>query len=93
MIKSFIGSEAEKIWKGIISKKIDQSIQNVIRRKLVMIDSAEKIETLRFPPGNHLEFLKGDRKGQFSIRVNNKYRICFNWHDGNALNVEVVDYH
>ncbi len=93
MIKSFSSTETEKIWKGEFSKKIPTEIQRQIRKKLRMINNAEVLEDLRVPPGNKLESLKGDRKGQYSIRVNDQWRICFNWISENATNVEVVDYH
>ena len=93
VIKSFSSTETEKIWKGEFSKKIPTEIQRQIRKKLRMINNAEVLEDLRVPPGNKLEPLKGDRKGQYSIRVNDQWRICFNWISENAISVEVVDYH
>ncbi len=93
MIKSFSSTETEKIWKGEFSKKIPTEIQRQIRKKLRMINNAEVLDDLRVPPGNKLESLKGDRKGQYSIRVNDQWRICFNWISENAIRVEVVDYH
>ena len=93
MIKGFGDKESEKIWNGIRSKKLPSEIQNVARRKLRMINNAQDINDLRVPPANRLEKLKGDRKGQYSIRINNQWRICFTWDDGDAYDVEIVDYH
>ena len=93
MIKSFNSIETEKIWKGEFSKKIPTKIQRQIRKKLRMINNANALEDLRVPPGKKLEPLKGDRKGQYSIRVNDQWRICFSWISENATGVEVVDYH
>jgi proteic killer suppression protein len=85
--------ETEKVWQGKYSKKFPAELQELMRRKLIMLDAAETLETLKVPPGNHLEELKGGRKGQYSIRVNDRYRVCFKWREGNAHNVEIVDYH
>ena len=93
MILSFSDSEAEKIWSGQTSKKLPQEIQIKARMKLRMLDAAVKIEDLRVPPGNRLHRLEGDRTGQYSISINMQYRICFKWSDGNAQEVEIVDYH
>jgi proteic killer suppression protein len=93
MIKSFRCQETEIIFNGSQSKKFPADIQVRAERKLRMIDSSEKLDDLRMPPGNHLESLFGDRKGQWSIKINDKYRICFEWRDGEAKNVEIVDYH
>ena len=92
MIKSFRSRETEKIWSGIRSKRLPQSIQQIARRKLRMLNNARSINDLRVPPANRLEALRGNRKGQHSIRINDQWRICFVWMDGNALNVEIVDY-
>ena len=70
-----------------------QTIQQLARRKLVILDSATDLNTLRVPPGNRLEALKGDRKGQHSIRINDQWRICFKWKTGDAYDVEIADYH
>jgi proteic killer suppression protein len=70
-----------------------QAIENVARRKLNMVHAAARLEDLRVPPGNRLEKLGGDRKSQHSIRVNDQYRVCFEWRDGDAYDVEIVDYH
>ncbi|MCD7779881.1 MAG: type II toxin-antitoxin system RelE/ParE family toxin [Candidatus Gastranaerophilales bacterium] len=93
MIKSFSCKETEKIYNGKFSKKLPCEIQSRALVKLHSIDVSEDINDLRTPPSNHLEILSGDRKGQYSIKINNQYRICFNWVDSNALNVEITDYH
>lgn len=93
MIKSFKCKETEKIYRRKISKKFPFEIQKVAIRKLWMINAATEIDTLKIPPANRLELLKGKRKGQYSIRINNQWRICFKWVTGNALDVEIIDYH
>ncbi|HLR31554.1 MAG TPA: type II toxin-antitoxin system RelE/ParE family toxin [Fodinibius sp.] len=93
MIKSFKDSETEKDFNRIYSKKLPETIQQLSLRKLRMIDAAADINDLRVPPGNRLEALGGDRKGQHSIRINNQWRICFTWSQGDAYDVEIVDYH
>jgi proteic killer suppression protein len=93
MIKSFKCQETEIIFSGSPSRKFPADIQSRAERKLRMIDSSEKLDDLRVPPGNHLESLSGDRKGQWSVKINDKYRICFEWHDGDARNAEIIDYH
>ena len=93
MIKNFKCKETEKLFTGKVIKKLPNNLQRITLRKLKMIDAATMLDTLRVPPGNRLESLKGDRKGQHSIRINNQWRICFTWNEGNALEVEIVDYH
>lgn len=93
MIKNFRSGETEKIWNGVRSKRLPQSIQQIARRKLRMLNNARSLNDLRVPPANRLEALKGSRSGQHSIRVNDQWRICFVWLDGDAVNVEIVDYH
>ena len=93
MIKSFADKETEKIYNQTFSKKLPSDIQKVALRKLIMIDNAGCLEDLRVPPANHLEQLSGDRKGQYSIRINDQYRICFREKDKDYFNVEIVDYH
>lgn len=94
MIKSFADKETEKVYKQIFSKKLPHDIQRVALRKLIMIDNARCLEDLRVPPANHLEALRGDREGQYSIRINDQYRICFTIEDTNDIfDVEIVDYH
>ena len=93
MIKSFKDKEASKIFERIGSKKYSQSIQRTALRKLVMIHAAVDIHDLRVPPGNRLEKLKGERNEQYSIRINDQWRICFRWESGHAHDLEIVDYH
>lgn len=93
MIQSFKCKETEKIWNQEYSKKFSEDIQRVALRKLFMIQRAKELKDLMAPPANRLEKLKGDRKNQYSIRINDQYRICFQWEDSNAYNVEIVDYH
>lgn len=93
MIKSFTDSETEKIYHQTFSKKLPQSIQRIALRKLIMIDNAQSLEDLSVPPANHLEKLYGDRDGQYSIRINDQYRICFRPNGNNFYEVEIVDYH
>ena len=93
MIKSFKCKKTKKIFEQTIIKKFPSEIQERALNKLEMINTAKTVDDLRIPPSNHLEQLTGDRKGQYSIRVNNKYRICFEWTRGSAENVELVDYH
>lgn len=93
MIKSFKSKEAEKLFHGWFSSKLPQAIQRSTAIKLELIHAATMIETLRIPPSNHLEELKGERKGQHSIRINKQWRICFTWKGSDAYDVEIVDYH
>jgi proteic killer suppression protein len=93
VIRNFADKEAEKVWAGTSSRRLPANIQTVARRKLRMLNSASSLEDLRISPANRLEALKGDRKGQHSIRINDQWRICFRWHENDALNVEIVDYH
>ncbi len=93
MIRGFKGKEAEKIWRGTLSRHLPHTIQSIARRKLRMLNNAKTLEDLRIPPANHLEALKGRRKGQHSIRINDQWRICFVWNKGDAEAVEIVDYH
>jgi len=93
VIKSFKDKETKRISDGEYSKNFPPEIQQRARRKIDMLDWANKLSDLRVPPSNHLEQLSGDRKGQWSIRVNDKYRICFKWKGYYADNVELVDYH
>ncbi len=93
MIKSFSCKETEKIFEGVRSKKLPLDIQKIARRKLVFMNEALSLSDISSVPANRLEKLKGDRKGQYSIRINNQWRICFDW-DKNELNhVEIIDYH
>lgn len=93
MIKTFTDKEAEKIYYQKFSKKLPQSIQRIALRKLIMINNAQRLEDLRVPPANHLEKLDGNREGQYSIRINDQYRICFQYDGTNFYDVEIVDYH
>jgi proteic killer suppression protein len=93
VIESFSSKETEKIFLGQFSKKLPLDIQRIARRKLIYLDSAEDLNDLQAPPGNRLEKLKGDRAGQYSIRINDQWRICFEWIGDKARNVEIVDYH
>ena len=93
MIVSFKCRETEKIWNQEYSKRFPKTIQRTALRKLFMLHKAIDVEDLRIPPSNMMEKLTGDRQGQFSIRINKQWRICFHWIDENAHNVEIVDYH
>lgn len=93
MIRSFRCRETEKIFRREFSRKFPRDIQERAFMKLNAIDSAVHIHDLRLPPSNRLEALKGNRKGQWSIRINDQWRICFEWIRGNAQNVEIADYH
>jgi proteic killer suppression protein len=92
MIKTFHCADTEALFQGRRSRRFN-AIQAQAERKLEMIDAATSIEDLRSPPGNRLEKLSGDREGQWSIRINSQWRICFAWRDGAAFEVEIVDYH
>ena len=93
MIESFASDETKKIFLGIASTRLPKDIKRTARRKLIYLDDAEDLRDLLAPPGNHLEKLKGKRSGQYSIRINDQWRICFQWVDNQARNVEIVDYH
>ncbi len=93
MIMTFADKETEKIYNQEYSKALPANMQRLALRKLIMLDNALDLNDLRVPPGNHLEALYGDREGQHSIRINDKYRICFSFDDGNVYDVEIVDYH
>ncbi|MEW6668587.1 MAG: type II toxin-antitoxin system RelE/ParE family toxin [Thermodesulfobacteriota bacterium] len=93
MIKTFGCKETERIFKGFFSRKFPSGIQRVAMRKLTQVHGAASLTFLRVPPHNHLEKLSGDRRGQWSIRVNDQWRICFAWRDGHAYDVEITDYH
>ena len=93
MIRSFKSKETEKIFTRLRSRKLPQDIQQVSYRKLRMLNNAINLNDLRIPPAKRLEKLSGDRKGQYSIRVNDQRRICFKWRDGDVHNVEIIDYH
>lgn len=93
MITSFHDSATQAVWEGRFSKKLPTQIQAVARRKLRMVNAARRLDDLRIPPANRLEALAKDRAGQHSIRINDQWRICFVWRDGNADRVEICDYH
>ena len=93
MIKSFLDREAEKIYHQEYSKKIPAAMQKIALRKLMMLYNAQCLNDLRVPPGNRLEPLAGERKGQYSIRINDQYRICFRMIKDRVYQVEIVDYH
>lgn len=93
MIESFASKETEKIFLGQVSRQLPSDIQKTARRKLLYLHEAEDVQDLRAPPGNRLEKLSGDRAGQYSIRINDQWRICFNWVADTAQDVEIVDYH
>jgi toxin HigB-1 len=93
MIIEFNDKESEKIWNGVQSKKLPFEIQNIARRKLRMLNNAQNINDLKIPPANRLEKLKGNLEGYYSIRINNQWRIIFEWKDENAHKVKIIDYH
>jgi proteic killer suppression protein len=93
VIQNFKDKEAQKIFERQRSRKLPPDIQQVALRKLRMLNNAVTLQDLRIPPANRLERLVGDREGQYSIRINDQWRICFVWQDNNALDVEIVDYH
>ena len=93
MIRSFASEETEKIFRRRVSRKLPRDIQQVALRKLRMLNRAVTINDLRVPPANRLEKLHGGRAGQYSIRINDQWRICFAWRDGDSFEVEIVDYH
>lgn len=93
MILSFSDSTTQKVWDRIPQKKFSPQLQRIALRRLLILDAAEDLNDLKIPPGNRLEQLSGKRKGQHSIRVNNQWRICFNWTPVGPENVELVDYH
>ena len=93
MILSFADKETERIWNGEVSRRLPIEIQSIARRKLRMINNARRLDDIRVPPANRLEALKGDMKGQHSIRVNDQWRICFRWRNAGVNDVQIVDYH
>jgi proteic killer suppression protein len=93
MIRSIQDKETKRIWSGEGSTRLPQDIQRIARRKLRMINNAQNLNDLRIPPANRLEKLKGKRHLQYSIRINDQWRICFEWGEGDAHNVEIIDYH
>ena len=93
VIRSFHDEESEKVFLRVRSRRLPFNVQRSAQRKLVMLEAAETLQDLRVPPGNRLEMLSGLRAGQYSIRVNNQWRVCFRWADGDAYEVEITDYH
>lgn len=93
VIKDFADKATEQLWHRLRVRTMSAALQKQARRKLVMIHSAENLQDLRSPPGNRLEALSGDREGQHSVRINDQFRVCFRWQDGDAYEVEVTDYH
>ena len=93
MIRSFRDKETEKIFDREYSKRFPQVVQSMMYRKLLLLHAAIDLNDLRIPPGNRLEKLKGNRDGQYSIRINDQWRICFIWDHGQVIHVEIVDYH
>ena len=93
MIRSFKDKETEKVFALQRSRKLPHDIQQVALRKLRMLNNARVLDELRIPPANRLEKLSGDRSGQCSVRINDQWRICFEWHEGDIFKVEITDYH
>ena len=93
MIRSFRCNETEKIFSRQVSRRLPRDIQQIALRKLRMLNRAVTLQDLRVPPANRLEKLRGDRAGEYSIRINDQWRICFEWREGDAHNVEITDYH
>jgi proteic killer suppression protein len=93
VIQSFADAETQRVYSGFVSRRLPQNLQSIMHRKLVMLNAAAKLEDLRVPPANRLEALKGDRKGQHSIRVNQQWRLCFRWTERGPAEVKIVDYH
>jgi proteic killer suppression protein len=93
MIASFRDAETEKLWRSGKNRRLPADLQRRAFKRLAVLNAAVALDNLRVPPGNQLEALRGDRRGQHSIRINDQYRVCFLWRDGNAFDVEIVDYH
>ncbi len=93
MIKSFRDKETAQLFARQFSRRFPANLHRVAWSKLAILDAAERLEDLRIPPGNRLEKLTGDREGQYSIRINQRYRVCFEWRAGDAYEVEITDYH
>jgi proteic killer suppression protein len=93
MIRSFKSRETERLFRRQFSRRIPADLHSSALRKLRMLDAAVSLDDLRSPPANRLEALRGDRKGQHSIRINGQWRVCFVWKEGHAVDVEIVDYH
>lgn len=93
MLRSFRNKDTEHVWMRQRLRTLDEGTQRMALRKLLILDAADALSDLRVPPGNRLEKLRGDRAGQYSIRINQQWRICFRWTDGGPEDVEIVDYH
>jgi proteic killer suppression protein len=93
LIKGFADTETEKPFAGSASRHLPPDIQRTARRKLLQLDASDRLDIMRLPPGNRLEALKGSRRGQHSIRINDQWRLCFRWAGEDAHEVEIVDYH
>jgi proteic killer suppression protein len=93
MIRSFRNRETERVYQRETSRRFSAPVVAAALRKLLILDGAESLQDLRVPPGNRLEALQGDRQGQLSIRINDQWRICFRWSEGDAYDVEITDYH
>jgi len=93
MIRSFRDQETERVFRREGSRRLPPALLRHAQRKLAILDGAETLQDLRVPPGNRLERLKGNREGRYSIRINDQWRVCFKWSEGNADEVEIVDYH
>jgi len=93
VIRSFASTESEKVFRRLRSRRLRPDVQRRAHRKLLLLDAATRLDELRVPPANRLEKLYGNRKGQYSIRVDDQWRVCFRWREGDAYDVEVCDYH
>ncbi len=93
VIQSFRDKETERLFERHFSRRFPPSLHRIAWRKLALLDAAERLDDMRVPPGNRLEKLAGDREGEYSLRINDQWRICFRWLDGNAYGVEIADYH
>jgi len=93
MIASFRDKETEELWRSGKSRRLPADLERRAFKKLAILNAAVTLDNLKIPPGNHLEALRGNRMGQHSIRINDQYRVCFRWQDGNAFEVEIADYH
>ena len=93
MIRSFRDKNTEQLFSRRFSRRFPSNLHRIARRKLAILDAAERLEDLRIPPGNRLKKLSGDREGQYSIRINYQWRVCFRWRGGDAYDVEIADYH
>jgi proteic killer suppression protein len=93
VIRSFANSQTERLFLRERLRRLSANVQRLALRRLLYLDGAERLADLRLPPGNRLEKLRGNRAGQYSIRINDQWRICFRWRDGDAYNAEITDYH